>query len=181
MQFGDLLVKQLVGVAMGMLPAPSLAILFVALHEVSHILQYLETFLFYLKRFIDDEFGIWLHDADPMTDKNNWRIFQQAVNSGGLAWEFSKRSKSVVTMDMTIEIGDGKIMTKLYAKPLALYLYIPPHSCHAPGVHIGLIFGNVLRIFQLNSRAETLLQPPHRSRLPAQGPHSLLHQGNREC
>ena len=70
MRFGDLLVRQLVGVAMGMSPAPSLANLFVTLHEVSHILQYLETFLFYLKRFIDDGFGIWLHDADPMTDDN---------------------------------------------------------------------------------------------------------------
>ena len=142
---------------MGMLPAPSLANLFVALHEVSHILKFLETFLFFLKRFIDDGFGIWLHDADPMTDENNWRNFQRAVNSGGLTWEFSQRSKSVVFMDMTIEIEDGKIMTRLYAKPLALYLYIPPHSAHAPGVHTGLVFGNVLRIFQLNSRESDII------------------------
>ena len=157
MRFGDLLVKQLVGVTMGMSPAPSLANLFVALHETSHILNFLETFLFYLKRFIDDGFGIWLHDADPMIDENNWRTFQQAVNSGGLSWEFSKRAKSVVFMDMTIEIEEGKIMTKLYAKPLALYLYIPPHSAHAPGVHTGLVFGNVLQIFQLNSRESDII------------------------
>ena len=92
-----------------------------------------------------------------MTDENNWRTFQRAVNSGGLTWEFSKRAKSVVFMDMTIEIEDGKIMTKLYAKPLALYLYIPPNSAHAPGVHTGLIFGNVLQIFQLNSRESDII------------------------
>jgi hypothetical protein len=30
-----------------------------------------------------------------------------------------------------------------------LHLYIPPHSCHAPGVLLGIAFGNVLRIHQL--------------------------------
>ena len=40
-------------------------------------------------------------------------------------------------------------MTSLYAKPNALHLYIPPHSCHAPGVITGHIFGQVLRIYQL--------------------------------
>jgi hypothetical protein len=43
------------------------------------------------------------------------------------------------------------VVTSLYAKPLALHLYLPPHSCHAPGVLSGLIFGNVLRIHQLCS------------------------------
>jgi len=52
-------------------------------------------------------------------------------------------------MDMTISIENGKIETTLYSKPLALYLYIPPHSCHAPGVLTGLICGMVLRIHQL--------------------------------
>jgi hypothetical protein len=45
------------------------------------------------------------------------------------------------------------VVTSLYAKPLALHLYLPPHSCHAPGVLSGLIFGNVLRIHQLCSAA----------------------------
>jgi len=152
MRFGDLLVKQLIGIAMGMSPAPTIANLFVAIHENQDLLPFLETCLKYLKRFIDDGIGIWLHDANPITDENNWQTFKQAVNNGGLTWEFTKRCKSVVFMDMTIEIENGKIVTSLYAKPLALYLYIPPHSCHSPGVHTGTIFGNILRIFQLCSR-----------------------------
>ncbi|KAL7534531.1 hypothetical protein ACHAXR_005939 [Thalassiosira sp. AJA248-18] len=156
MRFGDLLVKQLIGIAMGMSPAPTIANLFVAIHENQDLLKYLGTFLKYLKRFIDDGIGIWLHDANPITDENNWRIFQTAVNSGGLTWEFTKRSNSIVFMDMRIEIEEGRIVTSLYAKPLALYLYIPPHSCHAPGVHNGTIFGNVLRIFQLCSRDQDI-------------------------
>ncbi|KAL7526149.1 hypothetical protein ACHAXR_001344, partial [Thalassiosira sp. AJA248-18] len=109
MRFSDTLMKQISGIA-GDVPSTN----------------HLQTFLRYLQRFIDDVFGIWLHDLDPA-------VFQATVNNGGLEWTFSKRSQSVVFMDMTIEIVGGKIMTSLYAKPLALYLYIPPHSCHTPG------------------------------------------------
>ena len=57
-------------------------------------------------------------------------------------------------MDMRLSIEDRKIKSRLYAKPMALYLYIPPHSSHAPGMISGLVFGNVLRIYQLNSSIE---------------------------
>ncbi len=56
-------------------------------------------------------------------------------------------------MDLRVKIVDDKIVTSLYAKPLALHLYLPPHSCHAPGVVSGLVFGNVLQIYQLCSLA----------------------------
>ena len=55
-------------------------------------------------------------------------------------------------MDMTISIENGKIEIALYSKPLALYLYIPPHSCHSPGVLTGLICGTDLRIHQLYTK-----------------------------
>ena len=32
-----------------------------------------------------------------------------------------------------------------------LYLYIPPHSAHPPGVLLGLIYGNISRIYNLCS------------------------------
>ena len=35
--------------------------------------------------------------------------------------------------------------------PIVLHLYIPPSSCHAPGVATGLILGHVLRVYQLCS------------------------------
>jgi hypothetical protein len=56
-------------------------------------------------------------------------------------------------MDLRLKIDGRKVVTSLYANPLALHLYLPPHSCHAPGVLSGLIFGNVLRIHQLCSTA----------------------------
>jgi hypothetical protein len=52
-------------------------------------------------------------------------------------------------MDLNIEIEDGRIVTLLYAKPMALYLYIPPNSSHAPGILTGLVYGQVLQVYQL--------------------------------
>jgi hypothetical protein len=52
-------------------------------------------------------------------------------------------------MDLQLKIDGKKIASSLYAKPMALHLYIPPHSCHAPGVLSGLVFSNILRIHQL--------------------------------
>ena len=55
-------------------------------------------------------------------------------------------------MDLTITIEEGKIVTNLYEKPMALHLYIPPHSCHPPRCHEGLVTGMILRIYRLCSR-----------------------------
>ena len=78
MRFGDILVKQLQGIAMGMSPSPTIANLFVAIHEQSSILKYLKTFLMWLRRYIDDGFGIWLHNLDLVVDELNWMTFQAA-------------------------------------------------------------------------------------------------------
>jgi hypothetical protein len=61
-------------------------------------------------------------------------------------------------MDLRLKIEGKKIVTSLFAKPMALHLYIPSHSCHAPGVLLGMIFGNVLRIHQLCSCATNIVR-----------------------
>ncbi|KAL3763565.1 hypothetical protein ACHAW5_008108, partial [Stephanodiscus triporus] len=66
MRFGDIIVKQLSGIAMGMSPAPTIANLYVAIYEELHVLKYIPLPVLYLRRFIDDGFGIWLHDPDPV-------------------------------------------------------------------------------------------------------------------
>ena len=48
---------------------------------------------------------------------------------GKLEWEFTKHSKIVDFLDLTISIKPNRnIKTKLFKKKLNLYLYIPPHS-----------------------------------------------------
>ena len=69
-----------------------------------------------------------------------------------MTWEFTELSNSVHFLDLTLAVmPDGKIKTKLFEKPLALYLYIPPHSIHPPKVLTSHVFGSILRMFRLNS------------------------------
>ena len=80
------------------------------------------------------------------------------MNASGLSWIFSDRSREVVFMDLRLTIEGRHIKSSLYAKPMALHLYLPPHSCHAPGVLSGLVFGNVLCIHQLCSDAKDIMK-----------------------
>ncbi len=136
-----LLFHQIHGVAMGMSPAPTIANLYFAIYEATHIFPLLSSFLFFLKRFINDGLGIWLHDQDPDIHKANWILFKTLINAMGLKWTSTKLSKKVIFMDMTmtIEISGNQLVTSLYAKPIALYQYIPPTSCHPPGALTSLI------------------------------------------
>lgn len=151
MKFGNLFVHQHKGIAMGMAPAPSIANLFVAIYEQTHIITFPSTSLHFLRRFIDDGFGIWLRDPDTQRDDANWTLFKLIVNSMGLKWEFTSRSSDVTFMDLNIHLRRGRLFTSLYAKPMALHLYIPPSSCHTPGVLTGHIHGQLYRIYQLCS------------------------------
>ena len=152
MRFGNLYVHQHKGIAMGMAPAPSIANLFVAIYESTHINPFPTSSLRFLRRFIDDGFGIWLRDSDHQRDTQKWELFQTIVNNMGLQWEFSERTCEVTFMDLNICLSNGKLYTSLYAKPMALHLYIPPSSCHAPGIATGLIHGHFYRVFMLCSR-----------------------------
>ena len=156
MRFGDLIYHQTRGVAMGMSPAPTIANLYVAIYELEFIIPLLEKYLMFYKRFIDDGFAVWLHNPDPTIDAENWNNFKALINAMGLNWTFKSPRKKLVFMDMTIQIEGGKIVTTIYAKPMALYQYIPPNSCHPPGVLTGLIYGQILRIYQLCSRSKDI-------------------------
>jgi hypothetical protein len=68
-QFGDLIFHQTCGVAMGMLPAPTIANLYVAIYEHDHIIPLIGSYLMYYKRFINNGFAVWLHDKDLTTCK----------------------------------------------------------------------------------------------------------------
>ena len=82
MRFGNLIYHQIGGVAMGMLPAPTIAKLYVAIYEGDHIIPLVNVkYLSFYKRFIDDGFAVWLHDKDPTTDANNWNDFKACINA----------------------------------------------------------------------------------------------------
>jgi hypothetical protein len=148
-KFGDTHWLQITGTAMGTPPACMYAILYYGIHELDFLPRFQANVPFY-KRYIDDVLGIWLMDADDVTDERNWIEFQKAMPFGKLTWEFSERTTSVNFLDLTLTFHQD-IVTRLYEKPLNLYLYIPPHSAHPPGILNGMITGYITRVFRLTS------------------------------
>ena len=105
---------------------PTIANLFVSLHEQKEILPKFSSNLHLYRRFIDDGFAIWKHYKDHVTDLQNYKALKKAVNSGGLRWTFTDPNLKVDFMDLIVHIVGSRIATNLYENPLALYLYIPP-------------------------------------------------------
>jgi hypothetical protein len=156
MQCGDLIFRQTHGVAMGMSPAPTIANLCVAIYERDHIIPLIGSYLMYYKRFIDDGFAVWLHDNYPTTNANNWDNFKNICNVMGLSWTFKSPPKKLIFIDMTIRIEGERLDTTIYTKPIVLYQCILPNSCHPPSVLTGLVFGQILRIYQLCSLSQDI-------------------------
>ena len=165
-RFGDTHWLQLAGTAMGTAPAPEWSTVYFAIWEISIISQYPE--LRYYRRYIDDGMGIWTPQQPyhPAIDVERWRDFQSKVQCFGsdhpffmnddrykpLEWTFSERSKSAIFLDLNISLlENGNIQTRIYEKPMNLYLYLPSGSCHSPGVLKGLVHGAVRRAYALCS------------------------------
>ena len=151
-RFGDTYWLQKDGTAMGTPPAPSFATLYYGIFEID-LLEQFRPSLRYLRRYIDDQFGIWIHDPDPTIDRQRWEAFQQCQQEYcSLDWEFSKLSKTANFLDLTLDVDSFHINFKLYEKPLNLHLYIPPNSAHTPSVRTGLVNGGVFRILKLTTK-----------------------------
>ena len=150
-RFGDTFWHQRQGTAMGTPPAPPYATLYFGIHELE-VVPFFAASLASYSRYIDDVFGCWIHDDDPAIDRQNYLAFEASMNSfGNLAWEFTPLQKEIPFMDLTLRLTPQGITTRLFEKKLNLYLYIPPHSAHAPGILRGLVFGMTERIFRLTS------------------------------
>jgi hypothetical protein len=142
-QFGNTYWLQQDGMAMGTPPAPDYATLYFGIHELDIVPLFANSLVAYF-RYINDCIGIWLHHPDPILDLQLWTAFQAMMNAyGKLTWVFTPFAKCVDFMDLTISITETGIPTCIFGKKLNLYLYIPPHSAHSPGVLHGLIIGMI--------------------------------------
>ena len=149
-KFGETFWLQLIGTAMGTPVACIYAILFFAYYERTILLRkYKKNLLLYVRQ-IDDIFGIWIENKD---NPNAWEDFQQDLNSAcKLEWTTTPLSKSVDFLDITIMLDKkGNISTKTFQKKMNLFLYIPPHSSHPPGLMKSLIYGLLLTYFLQNT------------------------------
>ena len=152
MKFGDSYFQQLIGTAMGTSCAVQFANLYFGWHEKQVIFpafrDALQRIPFY-KRFIDDVYLIWDGPCD-----DDWQSLDHAFNNYGiLKWDIpEKASKSVDFLDLTLTIEGNRIVSRTYQKPANPYLYLPPHSAHAPGTMKGVIFGLLRTYYRQNSK-----------------------------
>jgi hypothetical protein len=160
-RFGDTFWHQRQGTVMGTPPAPPYATLYFAIHKLETV-PFFEASLPSYSRYIDDVLGVWIHDPDPGIDRQNYLSFQACMNSfGNLTWEFTPLQKEILFMDLTLRVTPQGIRTSLFEKKLNLYLYIPPHSAHAPGILQGLVFGMTARIRNLTSHWQDQVTAMH--------------------
>jgi hypothetical protein len=137
---------------MGTPPAPSYATLYYGIYETNTLLTTFSNSLADFVRYIDDGLGVWISNPDPLTDAHRWAHFQAITGFGKLTWTVSPLQRAVNFLDLCISLTpDNAIQTRLYEKELNLYLYLPPHSAHPPGLLRGLIIGMVFRILRLTT------------------------------
>jgi hypothetical protein len=74
----------------------------------------------------------------------------------GLELDIQVPPKKLIFMDMPIRIERERLVTTIYAKPMVPYQYILPNSCHPPCILTGLVFGQILQIYQLFSLSQDI-------------------------
>ena len=131
---------------MGTSCACIIATMYYAHYEKFTLIPKYHNFLPHYFHFIDDKLGIWLLNTDPVTSNNDYDVkfmeFKKDLDKFGLLrWTCEDLTNEIIYLDLVIRLDDGKFKFKTYQKALNLYLYIPPHSTHPPGVQKSLIFG----------------------------------------
>jgi len=147
--FADTYWLQLTGTAMGTPVACAYALVSFGQHENSVILKNFSNKLLYYRCYIDNIFGIWVHQ-EPSTN-SSWNHFKSSLNNwGNLKWKVEEPTTKTIFLDLEIHIKGSTLTTKTYQKEMNLYLYIPPFSAHPPSCFKGLI-SSELRCYWLQN------------------------------
>ena len=150
-KFGNTWWKQIVGTAMGTSCACVYATITFAYEERTLIQTKYSKNLGFYKRKIDDIFAVWLSDPSNPTA---WDSFNKDLNScSSLDWNVEELADSVDFLDLTLYIDptSRKIQYRTYQKPMNLFLYIPHHSAHTPGLLKSLAYGLISTYKRQNS------------------------------
>ena len=163
--FGDTHWLQRTGTAMGTPCACMLATIYFSFHERTSILpKYSDNILFY-RRFINDVICLWTCPNDDIAHSNKkFQDLQEDMNTFGLLrWEFQPLSLSTTFLDLNIKLRhpttnnhttNHPISFSTYQKEHNLYLYLPPHSAHPPGITRSLVHGLLRKYWIQNTKTE---------------------------
>ena len=175
--FSDTFWLQKTGTAMGTPCACMIATLYFGFHERELILSKYKHNILYYKRYIDDVICLWLpSNTSSSTSDPTYLQLQNDMNSfGQLKWEFETLCTTTIFLDLHITLiprnsnntlsnvtpssalhspplhSPLTVKFKTHQKSLNLYLYIPPHSAHPPGVLRSLIHGLLRKYWIQNS------------------------------
>ena len=104
------------------------------------------------KRYIDDTFSIWNINKDVVTQ------FIEQANSHHPTIKFTAEVSDTETMFLDTKVYKGKRFPKEYKlnvkthfKATETFQYTHFSSCHPPGVKMGFIKGEALRLLRTNS------------------------------
>ena len=95
------------------------------------------------KRYIDDVCMIVKASSIERiaTIANSWHR--------NIRWKLAAFGTDAIPfLDMSLSISSGRVSSKLYRKPSAIYQYIPAASCHPPSVFTGIAAGETNRILR---------------------------------
>ena len=161
---------QLIGVAMGCVPAVSFANIFMAKKIDPKILEAAMKFstdnsnpVTFLKRFIDDIFMVWRGSIDDL------HKFLKMLNQIHPTIKFTAShttpdnvthscdcppAKSIPFLDTSCSVSDNNIKTTLFKKPTDRNQYLLPSSCHPAHVTENIPYSLALRIVRICSDPE---------------------------
>ncbi|KAL5247374.1 hypothetical protein ACHWQZ_G019296 [Mnemiopsis leidyi] len=113
--------------------------------------------ILFWKRFIDDVFGIWR--GTP----RQFDLFVQKLNKlakpFGIQFGDQQISRSVNYLDVTLYLDDqNHIQYKLFTKETDARLYLKTNSFHPPHVFKSVVYSQMIRVIQRNSKDETCVQ-----------------------
>ena len=154
--FGDTFWLQKTGTAMGTPYACMLAMLYFGFHERTKILPTYTHHILFFQRFINNVICLWHSPTnDSQHSANQFQLLQTDMNNfGKLKWEFQPLSQHTTFLDLNIYLSLPHISFSTFQKPHNLYLYIPPHSAHPPGITRSLIYG-LLRKYWIQNTSHT--------------------------
>ena len=151
--FKDSFYRQQCGTAMGSPFAPAYANIFMAYFWRTKVTPSLPSVPVFFRRYIDDMFGIFDSDLDPIA----LDVFLNSLHPT-VKFTLSTPSLSVPFLDLTIHIFDSKIHTDLYCKPTDSHQFLSPLSNHPPHVFYSIVYGAALRLLRICSRESYLIK-----------------------
>ena len=147
-QYKDTIYLQTAGIAMGTNVAVALADIYMH-HLYDSTINHLQVTTYkniiYFRRYIDDYLFLLKNTNETQfTEFTNLLSKDLKIN-----WDTPK--EKVNFLDLNIKMAQDKIETSVFQKTLNKYLYITPHSLHAPHTFAGFIKGELIRYARLST------------------------------